>query len=97
MSYTLVNGALQIDKDPAAVLRYGVDVRDVLASGDSLAGCAISAQAGITADQPAITGTVALCRVSGGTVGQAASVTLRWTTAQGDTDERTITFRVVQR
>lgn len=97
MSYSLVGGAYTIDRDPNTTLRYGFDVRDRLASGDSVVSCSISAQAGVTADQPTFAGTAVQCRVTGGTVGQAASVTLRWSTAQGDTDEQTINFRMVQR
>jgi len=97
MSYSLVNGQYQIDRDPNTTLRYGFDVRDRLASGDSIASVSISAQAGVTADQASFVGTAVQCRVTGGTVGQPASVTLRWVTAQGDTDEQTINFRMVQR
>ena len=97
MSYTLINGVHSIDRDPGSTLRYGFDVRDTLAPGDTLATVSISDQAGVTADQAGATGTVVQCRVAGGTVGQPARVTLRWTTAQGDVDERTLNFRVVQR
>jgi hypothetical protein len=97
MSYTIVGGVYTIDRDPHTTLRYGFDVRDRLASGDSIASVSISAQAGVTADQPTFAGTAVQCRVTGGTVGQPASVTLRWVTAQGDTDEQSISFRVVQR
>lgn len=98
MSITILPGnLLSAERDPDSVLRYGLDLRDVLAPGDSVAGCTIPAQLGVTADQPTVSGSTVLCRVAGGAVGQPASVTLRWTTAQGDTDERTIHFRVVQR
>lgn len=97
MSYTLIGKQLRIDKDPQDIARYGVDMVDRLAPGDTVAGCSIASQAGITADQAAVSGSVALCRVSGGTVGQPASVTLGITTAQGDFFHRTINFDLVQR
>jgi hypothetical protein len=99
MSITLLPGSnlLSADKDPDATLRYGLDLRDVLAGGDAVQSVTISAQTGVTADQPTVSGSTVLCRVAGGTVGQPASVTLRWVTAQGDTDERTLHFRITQR
>lgn len=95
----LADGRMQIDKDPAASLRYGFDVAGLLASGDTISPTAvtISGQAGVTATQPGATGTVVSCRVAGGTAGETGSATLRWTTAQGDTDERTLLFRVIER
>ena len=98
MSWTITpEGALQIDKDPAASLRYGFNVADVLAPGDSVSGISISAQSGITVSAAGYSGTVVSCRVAGGTAGTTGSATLRWTTAQGDTDERTMYFRVIDR
>lgn len=86
-----------IDKDPAASLRYGIDVAGLLSPSDSVTGVSIAAQSGITAASAAVSGTVVSCLVSGGAAGQTGSVTLRWTTAQGYTDERTLYFRVVER
>lgn len=98
MSWTITpEGALQIDKDPAASLRYGFDVANVMTPGDSLSGVTISEQDGITASAAGYTGTVVSCRVAGGTAGTTGSATLRWTTTQGDTDERTLLFRVIDR
>jgi hypothetical protein len=100
VSVTLIScrGVLApIDRDPNSVLRYGLDLSQWLARGDSVLTVQITAQVGVTADQPTVSGPVVLCRVSGGTVGQPASVTLRWTTMQGDIDERTLHFRVVER
>jgi hypothetical protein len=82
-------------KDPAASLRYGFDVVDLLAPGDTLATVSITEQTGITAADPQYAGTAVFCRVSGGAAGQQGQVTLRWTTAQGDTDERTLRFTLL--
>lgn len=84
-------------KDPDASLRYGVDVAAVLASGDSLAGATIHDAEGVTAASAGVSGTVASMRVSGGTPGQRGRATLRWTTTQGDTDERTLVFDIQER
>lgn len=98
MSWTVLpDGRLQIDKDPASSLRYGLNVAGLLESGDTLASASIAEQSGITATAAGYTGTVVSCRVAGGTAGETGSVTLRWTTAQGDTDERTLLFRLVER
>ena len=93
----MADGRLQIDKDPAASLRYGFDIAGILADGDTITGITIPAQAGVTATQAGYSGTVVSCRVAGGTAGDTGSVTLRWTTTQGDTDERTLLFRLVER
>ena len=57
----------------------------------------MAASTGITAGSASYSGTTISVRISGGTVGTAASVTLRWTTANGDTDERTLYFDIKQR
>jgi hypothetical protein len=93
----LPNGQLAIVKDPQASLVYGLDVVDTLAPGDALAGATVPASSGVTVGTPAVSGSVVSVRVSGGAVDAAASMTLRWTTAGGDTDERTINFRIAQR
>lgn len=87
-----------IDKDPNASLRYGLDVADLLEPGDSIAGTpTVSASSGVTAGAVSVSGAIISVRVSAGTAGQVGSVTLRWTTVQGDTDERTLYFNVVER
>lgn len=98
MTWTiLADGRAVIDKDPDASLRYGVNVADVIAEGDTVAGASIAEQSGVTAASASYSGTVVSCRVSGGTAGQTGSVTLRWTTVGGDTDDRTLYFRVRER
>lgn len=93
----LADGRMQVDKAPAASLRYGFDVAHVLADGDSVNGASVAAQSGITAADPGYSGTRVFARVTIGTAGAVGSMTLRWTTAQGDTDERTIYFNVKPR
>ena len=93
----LPDGRLQIDKDPDPSLRYGRDVAGLLADGDSISSVSIAAQSGVTAIQAGHTGTVVHCRVQGGTAGTTGEVTLQWVTSQGDTDQRTMVFRLVDR
>ena len=86
-----------IDKAPAASLRYGVDVAGLLGEGDSIASVEIAGSEGVDATGATHSGTVVSARISGGTAGEVGSVTLRWSTSQGDTDERTLQFNVVAR
>lgn len=80
--------------NPNSSLRYGLDVSGVLADGDSLATATAAASAGVTVGPVTFSGTVITARISGGTSGETGSVTLRWTTEGGDTDERTLYFDV---
>lgn len=99
MSYVLLppNGRPTIAKDPDASLRYGIDVAGLLHASDAVTGASIASASGVSAASASYSGTLVSARVSGGTPGQTGSVTLRWTTAQGDTDERTLYFDVTQR
>lgn len=94
--YRLIDGKLTIIKDPNAVLDYGIDLVDWLNNSDSLAsvtGIAV----GITADNVRILGSQVLANISGGTVGEEASYTFRFTTAGGMIDDRTIYFDIQDR
>jgi len=99
--YILVAGdRWQIDKDPQASLIYGVDVAEVLAPGDTLAGtptATAGAPGGLTITQAGYTGTVVRARIAGGAAGTTVPVTFAWQTTGGDTDNRTIYLRVVER
>lgn len=86
-----------IDKAAAANLVYGIDVADVLASGDVVNGVTGVAAGGVTAGTPAYVGSVLKVRISGGAIGALASYTFSWTTAGGDTDSRSVYFQVKAR
>ena len=87
-----------IAKDPSASLRYGIDVAGLLQEGDAVADASVSASSGgLTVGAPTVADTMISVRVSAGTAGEMASVTLRWNTVQGDTDERTLWFDVADR
>ena len=91
-------GRPTIAKDPDASLRYGIDVSGLLQEGDAVSSAVVSWHSDdLTVGAVSVTGSVLLARVQGGTEGQLSSMTLRWTTTQGDTDERTLWFSVAQR
>ena len=93
--FVLANGKWIIDKDPNARLQYGIELADWLGT-DSLAAVTATAT-GCTAETATISGTKVLAWVSGGAVGEAASVTFRFTTAGGSVDDRTLHFNIVER
>lgn len=92
-------GRWQIDKDPQASLVYGIDVADVLGPGDELSGTPLASAPAdtVSLSQVASTGTVVHARISGGAVGQQVPVTFTWQTVSGDTDQRTIYLRIIER
>ncbi len=97
MSFYLVDDTkVTHDHDPNASRIYGIDVARTMAEGDSVASAQASVDGGaFTACL--VTGTKLGARVTGGTVGTTRSVTFRWVTALGDTDDRTIYLNVVER
>lgn len=95
MSFVLIAGNRPtIDKAASADLVYGIDVADVLASGDAVNGVSGAAASGVTAGTPAYTGSVLRVRISGGVAGSTAQYTFTWTTSGGDTDSRTVYFDI---
>lgn len=98
MSYILVLPGPRptIDKDPDASLIYGIDVADIIETSDPPTSVE-TVGVGVTVADAAVTGTVVHARISGGTAGATATVRFRWTTAGGDTDDRTIWLRIVER
>lgn len=92
MTYIIQPGGRPtIPKAPAASLRYGVDVADILTPGATLTGTpTATAPAGIIVGSPSYTGTVVSALVSGGTAEQTYALTFGWTMDTGETDSRTI-------
>lgn len=97
MSFILLGGLPTVPKDPQASLRYGVDVSDVLHSGDTVASCTATGAAGITVTDAGYSGAILSARVAGGSAGVTYGITYAWTTAGGDTDERTVYLAVAER
>lgn len=87
---------MQFRKDPAAVLDYKFDWSTWLPTGDTISTVTITAATGITVDSSSITDgdTSVTVWLSGGTAGSYYTVACKIVTAQGRTDERTITVKV---
>ncbi len=81
-------------KDPDAVLDYQWNWATWLPTGDTIASATVTAETGLTVDSDSNTATVVTAWLSGGTVGESYGVTCRVVTADGRTDDRTITIIV---
>ena len=98
MTYTILPGNQPtIDHDPDTSLTYGIDFAGELATGDALTGTPTVTASGLTVDDATISGTDALARITGGTLGARHAVTFECGTEAGDTLQLTIYLRVVQR
>lgn len=83
-------------KDPDAVLDYQWDWATWLPTGDTIASATVTSDIGLTVDSASNTATVVTAWLSGGTVGESYDVTCRVVTADGRTDDRTITLLIRQ-
>ena len=99
----MVEGPTYI-KDPDAVIDYVFDWNGPapkgpwLSTGDSVSSHTITVQSGLTLDSSEEYEDDAIrVWLSGGTAGEEYTVACRVVTAQGRTDERTITVKVRQR
>ena len=97
MFYLVEDQGVTIDKDPNASHRYGVDVAKQLAEGDVVNGVSCTATGGLTTSSAQVAGSVVSARVEGGSAGTVGTVTFRWTTIGGDTDDWTLYFNVADR
>lgn len=85
------------DKDPNAVLDYLWDWSDWLAASETISTAVFTVPAGLTLSSQSNTTTTATVFLSGGTVGAGYQVTLRITTNQGRTEDRSIYLRCRER
>jgi len=95
--FTFSSGKWTIDRDPNAILDYKVDLTDWLdAQTDTLLTAVEVADrtVGVVVDSVTIVGKTIVVWVSGGTTGQPASATIRFTTAGGRTDDRSLFFKI---
>lgn len=83
-------------KDPQAVLDYKVDWSDWLGT-DTIVASDWTVPTGLTLELETNTTTIATAWLSGGTVATSYNVTNEITTADGRTDDRTITIKVKER
>jgi hypothetical protein len=86
----------QFEKDPDAILDYTVDWSRWLGT-DTILASQWTVPTGLTQVSSSNTSTSATVWLSGGTAGQAYTVTNRITTAGGRTDERSIVINVRDR
>jgi hypothetical protein len=97
-TYTIsASGKASITKDPDAVLDYSLDLTDWLAGiSDTLTSHSVTGD-GVVIDSSAIDGSLVVAWISGGTAGETASATFRFTTTVGRTDDRTIFLKIKDR
>ena len=84
-------------KDPDAVLDYGFDWSDWLASGETISTSAWVVDTGITADSDSNTTTITTVWLSGGTAGKVYRITNSITTSAGREDDRSLLIKVQER
>ena len=83
-------------KDPNAVLDYQWDWSAWLPDDDTIASATVTAESGLTVDSSSNADATVTAWLSGGTVGESYDVTCRVVTADGRTDDRTITLLIRQ-
>jgi hypothetical protein len=88
---------MEFTKDPNAVLDYGFDWSEWLATGETIATSVWVVTTGITKDSDLRTATETKVWLSGGIVNGVYRARNRITTSQSRTDDRTIIVRVVER
>lgn len=90
-------GRSVIDKDPDAILDYSIDLTDWLTdSGDTLQNLQVIVN-GCTLMQHSFTGAICTAWLAGGTEGQLASCTFRFSTVGGRVDDRTVYLKIKSR
>lgn len=99
-TYTIsASGKASIIKDPNAVLDYSLDLTEWLGDTGDLVTALVTEAEGVTVESTSIQGAIVTAWVSGGVVGEAASVTFRFTTdsVPARTDDRTVHFKIRER
>ena len=87
-----------MDKDPSAVLWYGIDWSTWLQEGDSIATAIWTVTNGLVNESSLISDNVARIKLSGGVLDSVALATCRITTAvSGEVDDRTLHLRITDR
>lgn len=85
-------------KDPDAELDYSVDWSTWLASGETIATYAISADSSlITISSCEVTGAVVIAWLAGGNVGQSYDISVKIETSLSRVDERSFRVKIKQR
>ena len=84
-------------KDPSAVLDWGFDWSDWLASGETITDHTVTVDSGITNDSSTEDAGKVTVWLSGGTADENYKVACLITTSAGRIDERTIWIKVINR
>ena len=87
----------QYEKDPDAVLDYGIDWADWVTAADSIITSSWTAPAGITVETDSLSGTVCIVWLSGGTAGVSYEVTCHIETDDGRQDDRSLIIKCIER
>ena len=90
-------GNASIDKDPESILDYSMDWSAWLLGVEDSISTYTVVGVDCTVQNSSKNGNVLTAWISGGTIGQSASVTFKIVTAGGRTDERTVYFNIKQR
>jgi len=85
---------LKLTKDPQSVLDYTWDFTNWLAVGDTIVSHSVDADAGITIVSSSNDDQKVTVWIGGGIAGERYTVTVRMTTVQGRTVDRSIIFRI---
>lgn len=84
-------------KDPNAVLDFGFDWEDWLATGETISSYEVTVGTGITLASHTSNGTKITYWLSGGTAGTKYLASCKVTTTSGRTDERSAIISVTER
>jgi hypothetical protein len=97
--FTVSGGKPTIEKSDRATRVYGIDVADINGPNQVINGVTANVVAGsiVTVGAATYDGTVLLVKITGGVIGEEAAVAFDWTTADGESDSRTLYFRIVSR
>jgi hypothetical protein len=87
-----------IPKDPDAILDYPIDLSAWLTPiADTIASVQTLVTNGVVVNEAIVNGMTVILWVAGGTPNTKATVTLRFTTNGGRTDDRTFYFKIKDR
>lgn len=84
-------------KDADAVLDYGFDWSDWLATGETISTSTWTVESGITKDSDSKTATITSIWLSGGTAGERYRISNKIVTNASRTDERSFVVSVTER
>jgi len=97
-TFTIDRGRPTIDKAPAAELRYGLDLTLwEQVAGDTVTSATATTGGSLVASNVTVAAGIVSALLTGGTLGHTLPCTFSWTTAGGQSDQRTVWLRMVYR